>query len=334
MAHLKNEIPILDNLRAIAAWSVCLCHLICSTIGFINPKSITYIIFSYGSYGVQLFFVISGFIIPWSLYTANYKLKNVFRFLAKRFIRLEPPYIVSILITLSIGFLRKYSPAYNYYDVPISTKQLLLHIGYLVPFFKNVTWVNNIYWTLAIEFQYYLVIGIFYFLFISSKKTIRFLAYSIFFILPYLIENQKFLPFWLPLFGIGILLFLFKTKQIKKTELIIVSFIFYIHILFFNQLAAFIVVLFSEVVIIFMYNYSNKFLAYLGKTSYSVYLMHAIIGASAVNLLSHYSVTNLDKIGIIIIGIIISFVSSQLMFLFIEQPSKNLSRKISYIDRK
>jgi len=95
----KNNIVVLDSLRAFAALSVCLFHFVCTTTGYITTDWILNL-FDIGKYGVQLFFVISGFVIPWSMYAAGFQLKNLFSFLFKRLARLEPPYVFSVLIAL------------------------------------------------------------------------------------------------------------------------------------------------------------------------------------------------------------------------------------------
>ncbi len=330
MNVIKKEIPILDSLRAIAAWSVCLYHFICTTIGFIDPSTFIYKTFSFGSYGVHLFFVISGLVIPWSLYHTGYQIKNFFKFFIKRLARLEPPYIVSIILMLAVIFLRNYSPAYNGNEITITIKQLLLHLGYLIPFFKGVTWLNNIYWTLAIEFQYYILIGFLYFLFISTHVYIRSIAYIIIALVPVLLPDSHFLPYWLPVFGIGVLIFLYKSNLIHAAEFIAVSILFLADIFIFNEKIACVITAFSGLIIIVAFNRTNKILAWLGKFSYSVYLIHAIAGAAAVNILSHYVTTNIGKLAVVICGVAVTFISSYLMNLFIENPSKRLSSKLAY----
>src|SRR5882762_3693640 len=148
----NNNIQILNSLRAFAALSVCLYHFICTTTGFISNEIILNF-FSNGKYGVQMFFVISGFVIPWAMYNAKYYLKNIFQFIIKRLSRLEPPYIISIILAILFIIARQNILHNN--DVDFSFTQLALHFGYLIPFFKHYNWLNQVYWTLAIEFQYY-----------------------------------------------------------------------------------------------------------------------------------------------------------------------------------
>src|SRR3989344_379820 len=120
----NRHIPILDSLRAIAALSVCFYHFVCGPIDFITNEGVLDF-FSFGKYGVQLFFVISGFVIPWSISSSNYEIKRYFHFLLKRFLRLEPPYIFSIILVVILFSVRKF-----YTDVPdtrlFTPDQLLL----------------------------------------------------------------------------------------------------------------------------------------------------------------------------------------------------------------
>lgn len=100
-----KQVSIIDSLRAFAALSVCLFHFICTTVGLEFPAMMTSF-FSYGQHGVLVFFVISGFIIPWSMYYRNYRPGSMLRFMAKRLVRLEPPYLASILLILAIAFVK------------------------------------------------------------------------------------------------------------------------------------------------------------------------------------------------------------------------------------
>lgn len=71
-------------------------------------------------------------------------------------------------------------------------------------------------------------------------------------------------------------------------------------------------------------------MTWLGKFSYSVYLLHAIVGAAIVNFLSHYVNSTIGKFGVVITGLIVTFFFSYIMYLSIENPSKKLSSKLAY----
>jgi peptidoglycan/LPS O-acetylase OafA/YrhL len=93
----KNHFAIIDSLRGIAALMVVVFH---ASIGL--DKSWLSGIASYGKYGVIIFFVISGFIIPYSLYKSESKqtFRGMSNFLLRRVLRLNPPYYVVLFLTV------------------------------------------------------------------------------------------------------------------------------------------------------------------------------------------------------------------------------------------
>lgn len=330
MQSRSAEIPVLDNLRAIAAWSVCLYHFICTTSGLFSEQGALYKTFYFGQYGVHLFFIISGMVIPWSMARNHYRLPDLGRFLAKRLVRLEPPYLFSILLVLAVLYLRRYSPSYDGIDREVTARQLFLHLGYLVPFASDVTWLNNVYWTLAIEFQYYLAIGLLYFLFVSPRFYVRLCGYLLLLAAPLLPVSASFLPFWLPLFGVGISLFLYKTRTIAWVEAMIVLLMFLIDLWWFNSPVTAWIALGGALCILFLFEYANPLLSFLGRFSYSVYLIHPVLGSTFVNVFSHYVSGSFAKFIVILGGVLITLAGSYLMYLLIEKPSKKLSSGIRF----
>ena len=324
----SEKIEILDSLRAFAALSVCLYHFVCTTTGYIQSDYILNLFYN-GQFGVQLFFVISGFIIPWSMYNAGYQLKDFFKFFIKRLARLEPPYIFSIILVLAILFLREHFLGKSNDHVELSGAQIFLHLGYLIPYFEKYEWLNPVYWTLAVEFQYYLLIALLYIPLIKAPQLIRILIYSLSFPLSY-IGTDYFLCAWLPVFFLGIILSLYKINLIKKNEFYIVTFLMLIFCLFRYEFG---VVIFSFIAIIFILHWSDLKiigLHFLGKFSYSIYLIHPILGASLVNMLSHKLVSDSGKIIAILSGILFTIITSYINYLLVERPSKNMSASIKY----
>lgn len=327
----NNRIAILDSLRAIAALSVCLFHFICTTTGYFQNQLLLSV-FSVGKYGVQAFFVISGFVIPWAMFGADYKLKHFFKFFLKRLVRLEPPYLFSVLLALFILFMRAVILG-STGSVVVSPTQILLHIGYLIPWFKDYDWINPVYWTLCVEFQYYLVIALTFPLLISPKNYIRGLMYALYIGMAW-IGSSAFLPHWGPVFLMGIVLFLYKSKRIALTEYALLTVL----------LSGLVIYLFGSYVslyclatvgcILFFSNYEVPVIGVLGKFSYSIYLIHPIIGATCINVLSHRFVLPYQKVLVVLGGLLVTLISSWLMYRFVEKPSKNLSANLTYKDDK
>lgn len=326
MIQDKN-IPVLNSLRAIAALSVCLYHYVCTVTGLVNSEYIINI-FSFGKYGVQMFFVISGFIIPWSLFHSSYTIKHYFTFVAKRFIRLEPPYIVSLICAIIYTYIRLRSPHYNGVDTTPTTRQIALHFGYLIPFFKDEHWIRPVYWTLAIEFQYYLSIGICFPLIASKKIYLRLISYVI--ILSGPVFMNSFLPYHLPVFLLGISLFLYKAKIIQWQELLLLTAASSFEILFYHDIGTFSFSAVAYIAILFFTQFKNKILSFLGDISYSIYLFHSITGVLILNYCAHLMLSPFYKILLIVAAVCITILSAYIVYRVIELPSKRLSSRIKY----
>src|SRR3712207_6761977 len=95
----------LDLLRGVASLGVCLSHL--ATFDFPTPTGHFYLALKsslrYAWLAVEAFFVISGFVIPYSLHRAGYRLGSYPRFILKRIIRLDPPYLAAIALIVLLA---------------------------------------------------------------------------------------------------------------------------------------------------------------------------------------------------------------------------------------
>jgi peptidoglycan/LPS O-acetylase OafA/YrhL len=285
--------------------------------------------FRHGSYGVQTFFVISGFVIPWAMSQKQYRLKNFFVFLLKRLARLEPPYLCSILLALSVLSVRVYLAHDEIPHLDITTKGVLLHLGYLIPFFKDYHWLNGVYWTLAVEFQYYFFIALLFVPLMRMNTLFRVLFYLTCLVVS-LPKLPPFLPMWLPVFLMGILLFLYKCQRIRKLEYYTVTVLLICFMLWRYYFA---VALFSVVPVVCVLLWPGMKIPVLhniGKWSYSLYLVHPLLGSALINFLSHRAETMLEKILVLLAGIAVAFIASYILYFFVERPSKNISGQIKY----
>src|SRR5271169_6119933 len=120
----NQRIGVINALRALAALFVAWGHFVAGQGKYLSPSG------KYGYLGVHIFFVISGFVIPWSLYRTHYVLRDYPRFLLKRNVRLYPPYLASIAITiLAANFVM--APLFQTPRLTITGRNLLLHFTYL-----------------------------------------------------------------------------------------------------------------------------------------------------------------------------------------------------------
>jgi len=189
----KGKVDLITKLRGVAALSVFLFHLICLSNGYISNKLLNTVFF-YGKYGVQFFFVISGFVITYSLIGGNYVISDFFIFLKKRVIRIEPPYLITLMLTVAFLYIRARSGIANgAVEVP-GWRQILLHIGYLVSF-SNYQWLSIVFWTLAIEFQFYLSFSLLFTWFVKNQyaRWVISLLFILLYFLPVLLDVFQFL---------------------------------------------------------------------------------------------------------------------------------------------
>lgn len=323
------QVEILDSLRAFAALSVCLFHFICIT-GYIHTQWILDF-FYHWQFGVQLFFVISGFVIPWSMYHANFKLKHFFKFAFKRLCRLEPPYIASLILAIFILWGRDYFLHVNNFSSLVSFKRVALHFGYLIPLFENYKWLNDVYWTLAAEFQYYFLIALLFMPLVKSNLFLRIVICFCMIALSFIGGPREFLPYWLPVFYIGILIFLFKIKKIGQIEFYTTASILFLFSCYHYHLGSVVYMLIAAVAILYYSESKVLVLNYLGKMSYSIYLVHLPVGLTLMNIMAHrFFGTYSGKIFVLLSGFVATLISSYLMYLLVEKPSKKLSASVKY----
>lgn len=149
----------LDSLRGIAAVCVMLFHYLW---GYNNEFGLRWnllVDFKYGFFGVELFFIISGFVIYYSIN----KSKTVKDFLSKRFIRLYPTYWLCLAITFMVVYYFGLSSTRN-----TTMKEALIGLTMLQGLFK-VKHVDPSYWSLQIEIFFYIFIAVIFFLKIQSR---------------------------------------------------------------------------------------------------------------------------------------------------------------------
>ncbi len=149
----------IQYLRGLAALGVVLCHYGSDLKSY--PKLSK--VFGFGQTGVHVFFLISGFIIVYSLIRANYKPRKFLTFLLKRSIRIDPSYIVTILLTIALFRILSFITTFKGETLSFIPGQFLAHLFYIVPF-TQYPFYNHVFWTLGVEFQFYLLIGTLYFL--------------------------------------------------------------------------------------------------------------------------------------------------------------------------
>src|SRR5437868_6933537 len=93
----RERVPIINTLRGCAALLVVVHHLFQPNVTTIYPTYLSEATM-WWRHGVEVFFVISGFVLPYSLEKSGYVRADFFRFLLKRAVRILPVCYVSLFL--------------------------------------------------------------------------------------------------------------------------------------------------------------------------------------------------------------------------------------------
>lgn len=203
----RNKIDFANTLRGFAALAVLIAHyygvfwtsraavealtnapaLPLETHAFPNYISWLHFssIFNWGAYGVALFFIISGFVIPFSLQKMTW-----ISFSVSRIFRIMPTYFVGFSVTLFAIFL---SGEYFSRNWPFSLKEVLIHS---IPGIRDILWsrgIDGIVWTLEIEMKFYLICALFIVWFRQQSVKVFLAPFLLFIAAVYI---NRMIPVW------------------------------------------------------------------------------------------------------------------------------------------
>jgi len=348
-----------DSLRAIAVLSVMFSHY------FAQLR----ISETLGSCGVTLFFVLSGYLITQILLKGKqaYGLgigknsQGVFSvlkvFYIRRLLRIFPIYYLTLIVLVLLNF-------------ETAREYIGYHIFYLSNFlysFKIGFDHLSHFWSLAVEEQFYLVwpfiilllppkfmnvlffafliAGSVFFKFIMAIKY-SFNSYAIDLLMPSCIEsfaagaltvllkgkikNHKLLIF---LLGSSFLLFFLNQYLVLSSQ----SFIFapvckILSRTIFSLFSGLLLICVTDRVFsgIVLKGLNNKYLVFLGKMSYGVYIYHMFVPAILIYLQSTFRFSLAGTGFYLLSGFILSFLIAYVSYKIIELPINNLKRKFAY----
>lgn len=356
---MKNKrIDLFDFLRGVAIFLVIINHV--PYHNFVSNSDYGFFFKSFflsGTYGVQLFYIVSALTLFKSLNDRNEK--NFLPFYIRRIFRVAPIFYIGILIHL-IYF-------YDFFRADISIQNIL----------KNIFFINNLIppsvdlifggQTIATEMNFYLILPLL-FIFLNNHQR------SLFFMIIYLVlliflndffqkifSDQDFgsanfyrtIYVQLFIFLIGINLYylifdsFFKTNVKKIISIKIIPYIFiFFFLIFFGKKSPeffyfrnmFIVSFLFFFIIYFLFNFYEKInkniiyliVAKLGRVSFSAYILHWVVVDFFKKFLTNYEYHFIYLLIFIFISLICIYCVSTLFYrleLFFINVGKNILKK-------
>ena len=325
----NNNNQFIDSLRALSVIFVIIYHYLPS-------------ISQNGYLGVDVFFVISGFVITKSITEKNFfSVSGIIFFYRRRILRLFPSIVVVVVLFIVLFGLfvtRADNEVFN------TAKYSIIGLSNIYLFYINQDYfsINNELnpfshtWSLAVEEQFYLLYPIVVYFFLSNKNIKNY--FNIFLVLFFFISlfcflllksNHQLLTFYLTPFRIWQIiagaiayrlltnLTFLKSKEILLFCLFLLMPVFFIQ--FHKNIEFFlsgIVTISTFIILINLYELKKapriiSFFAYIGRLSFSLYLFHFPILVLLSYTLGHSNFA-------ILLGLILTFFTSILNYNFIE----------------
>jgi len=339
-----KKFEYIDSLRGVAILLVILMHsgyYLHQNMEFF-PKILTLSVF-YAQYGVQLFFIVSAYTLMMSYYSRINEDNKTVKFFIRRYMRIAPMFYLGLVLNLL-------------------TRQDITEISWL-RVLSNVTFTNSFGeyhdgyvpggWTISVEFIFYLILP-FLCTKIKSLNSALFLFTSVLLIttiyepiiLQLGLDNFKISYFsifyQLPIFALGICLYWLlndKNKIIeRKTLFLLLITIITCCYISFPTNVGFSLAFVCLVLIMMFYPhkiYTNKFLANIGKVSFSMYIIHFFVidllnsfNASQFIKVTSFPISMLNFIIMYLIVFLITFLLSNISYKLIEIPGQDLGRKL------
>ncbi|WP_432827061.1 acyltransferase family protein [Dactylosporangium sp. CA-092794] len=211
----EGRLAALDGLRLCAALLVVLYHFVGTAKSHIwvhhnaEEFGLLYKFATYGYLGVQLFFMISGFVICMSSWDRSLR-----DFFISRTVRLFPMYWVAIVISTIVVRLNKpLADATTVIHGPKTLSDLLVNFTMAQDAF-GVPSVDAVYWTLWAELRFYLLFAIVVAMGLTYKRVLAFcMLWMVAGIFTYGMTDNPWVqliiqPAYMPYFVAGVLLYL------------------------------------------------------------------------------------------------------------------------------
>jgi len=321
MSDSSKRLTSLDLLRSFAALAVCAFHLRWAEDSWLIE------LFSLGYLGVDIFFCISGFITPLALTWAKFTLSKTPNFLLGRFIRLYPAFAIIALFEIYLYYFGNSIMGYGAHPERITWERCLANFTLTADFFQ-VEWYIAVFWTLAVEAQFYLAL-LLCFPLLNSKKTYYAVGIILLWIcLPLIVGKGPTLGTYTALFSMGMSAFLVYQKRIPHwLYWILLALATYSEMTSVSDYAAY-TALGTALAITYLPPLSNKYIEQFSKLSYSFFLIHITFGGATMLMFRRFPITWHYQLPALLVATLVSTLVAFAYFRWIELPIHNYSRRL------
>ena len=327
--------PILDVLRGLAAAVVCFYHFGHAGIWERIPGGI---IAEFGYLGVYAFFVISGLVIPLSLHGKAHHLRNFSVYLLRRFLRLYPAYLAAIFVFIGLWWVSAQLPSFRGTPPDVSLFGLGSNV-LLACDFLHTPWIIVVSWTLAIEAQYYVLVGLAMPGLNHSNEKVRNATVVVWILLPVVFPFPGTVFPFCAVFSYGLLLYGRHYELISArlfwVAMGLASLVDLVAGGLFTGAAGESTLwvkagvgVSTAILILNLQRWGPRLLVGLGTISYSLYLLHVPIGGRIMNFAARYELGD----GLLLVVILGAFLAScgvaWVFYRLVELPSHRWARRL------
>lgn len=355
-----HRLTALDGLRGVAILLVMGFHYFYHLESFyykstLYPYGETFsdvVIFKYGYMGVELFFIISGFVIAMTLESST----SLLDFVIRRFVRIWPALIVSAVITFFL---------LNWSDSPFALTRRQFWPNFLPSLtltptalwselFPKVDFVTGVYWSLVVEIRFYMIAAILFWLF-ARQNLARNLV--IFTVLIYVarallrrwlpgyngVYDALFIPDYMPWFAAGAVFYeLYKERLAKGAALVMLAVTYALIARISLNYAPIgrappVSSGFALVFLILFWFLATKPpsmrifeirpLVWIGECSYSIYLYHYAVGMILISQVSK-TIGLVPQLSLVAAISLLVFAVSRLSYVTVENPARRWLTKL------
>ena len=342
----KARYVFVDALRGVAALGVVLYHVYSKNLlpmsGYRLPEPL-HAICSNGNLGVYIFFVISGFVITQSIRGSAITPRFVGWFALRRSLRLDPPYWATIAAMIALSYVsgrvqRDHAP------LPLPAwDSVVAHLFYLQGLL-GYPQIVGVFWTLCYELQFYLTLVVLAGVWqqLGSALRSRWLVFGPLWIAslvcvarsPDPTQEVVFVYAW-PYFFLGVAVNWVHNGEESPRALAIIA-AGTAAVLPFAPLK----VGAALVTAVAIYQVSiagrltsltlGRALQYLGRISYSLYLVHMLVGTPLLRFaLRHLGPVHFTTaVGLTGLAVAVSIAAAHVLYVVIERPAVRWSHRL------